>query len=418
MPNRASEAIEIRQISSCSPGTIYSKLFPRHYADPSGISHSLARPIMSVVSDWRPSDDPPIRIDDVIDTSESRPHPLYRDRSDISLCPIRDLFETCKKARRPLYVAAPMVRYSKLPFRTLVRDYGCDLVYTPMILAKEFSSHHMARNSDFSSNARDRPLVVQFAANDPVILGKACEMVLPYTDAIGINCGCPQSWACQEGIGASLMRKPELVSEMVKSAKSRCGRDLVIETKMRTHKDLRESVSWAQQMEAAGIDFLVVHGRTKNTRSSEPVDLQAIKLIKENVTVPVVANGDAFDMDEVNNIYQITGVDGVMSARGLLSNPALFAGHKRCPWSAIERLVAYGQAYDLHHSLVQHHIVEMMNSGGFWKKKDRIEFMTARSMDSIMQYLHERYILRKPGDQGYGLHDECVRKEPKEHISL
>ncbi|CCG81400.1 tRNA-dihydrouridine synthase [Taphrina deformans PYCC 5710] len=280
-----------------------------------------------------------------------------------------------------------------------------------MILAKEFSRHPNARNSDFTSNARDRPLVVQFAANDPVILGNACEMILPYTDAIGINCGCPQSWACQEGIGASLMQNPQLVSEMVKSAKNRCGRDLVIETKMRTHRDLKESVSWAQQMEKAGIDFLVIHGRTKKTRSSEPVDLAAIKLIKENVQVPVVANGDAFNMTEVNKIYETTGVDGVMSARGLLSNPALFAGYKTCPWSAIERFMVYAQTYELHQALIQHHVVEMMNSGGYWKKKDRIEFVTRRGIDDILGFLKERYVFREQGDRGYGMVDECISRE-------
>lgn len=366
---------------------------------------------------WHYLEDPPIRIDDSLKDTPPDRHPLYRDRSDPSSCPIRHLFDTCQAAKRPFYVAAPMVRYSKLPFRTLVRDYGCDLVYTPMILAKEFTSHPNARNSDFSSNSRDRPLVVQFAANDPVILGKACEMVLPYTDAIGINCGCPQSWACQEGIGASLMRDPQRVSDMVKSAKARCGRNLVIETKMRTHVDLKESVSWAQQMEMAGIDFLVVHGRTKNTRSSVPVDLEAIKLIKSSVSVPVVANGDAFSLEQVDKIYAATGADGVMSARGLLSNPALFAGHPKCPWSAIERFLSYSQAYSLHHALIQHHIVEMMNSGGFWKKKDRIEFMTRRSTEEIVKYLDENYVLRRYGEDGYGMHDTCVRKSSEQSIA-
>lgn len=368
--------------------------------------------IMSANMEWHPLHDPQIRIDDGLEHSVDSPHPLYRERSDpTAVSPVKTLFEMCRDAKRPLYVAAPMVRYSKLPFRALVRDYACDLVYTPMILAKEFSRHPNARNSDFTSNARDRPLVVQFAANDPVILGRAVEMVLPYTDAIGLNCGCPQSWACQEGIGASLMRKPELVAEMVRSTKSRCGRDLIIETKMRTHADLRESVSWAQQMEKAGIDFLVVHGRTKNTRSSEPVDLDAIKLIKQNVTVPVVANGDAFNLEEVNKIYSTTGVDGVMSARGLMSNPALFAGYKKCPWAAIERFITYAQAYELHHALVQHHVIEMMNSGGYWKKKDRIVFTSRKSTESMIEFLSERYEFRRHGEEGYALVDECIRKD-------
>ena len=98
-----------------------------------------------------------------------------------------------------------MVRYSKLPFRQLVRDYAVDLTYTPMLVAKEFIRHPHARYTEFSTNAHDRPLIVQFAAKDSITLSRAAEMVFPYVDGVDLNCGCPQTWACQEGIGAGLI---------------------------------------------------------------------------------------------------------------------------------------------------------------------------------------------------------------------
>ena len=140
---------------------------------------------------------------------------------------------------RPLCIAAPMVRYSKLPFRALVRDYAVDLTFTPMLVAKEFTRSHAARYTDFSTNAHDRPLIVQFAAKDAVTLARAAEMVYPYVDGVDLNCGCPQTWACQEGIGAGLMKNPEAVRDMVRGVKARLGNEFCVSTKIRIHADLR-----------------------------------------------------------------------------------------------------------------------------------------------------------------------------------
>src|SRR5579862_6292287 len=132
-----------------------------------------------------------------------------------------------------------MVRYSKLPFRQLCRDYAVDLTFTPMLVAKEFTGHPHARYTDFSTNELDKPLIAQFAAKDSVTLSRAAEMVYPYVDGVDLNCGCPQTWACQEGIGACLMKSPESVRDMIRGAKSHLGNDFCVSTKIRIHADLR-----------------------------------------------------------------------------------------------------------------------------------------------------------------------------------
>ncbi|XP_078737998.1 tRNA-dihydrouridine(20a/20b) synthase [NAD(P)+]-like, partial [Lampetra fluviatilis] len=121
---------------------------------------------------------------------------------------------------RMVRVSAPMVRYSKLAFRSLVRRYGCDLCFTPMILADAFARSLRARDSEFTTNAADRPLIVQFAANDPYDLAAASLAVTPYADGVDLNCGCPQRWAVSEGYGACLLDKPELVRDMVRQVRA------------------------------------------------------------------------------------------------------------------------------------------------------------------------------------------------------
>ena len=330
--------------------------------------------------------------------------------------PVLSLLESCRlgeTGNRPIYIAAPMVRYSKLAFRQVCLEYGTDVVYTPMMLAKEFVSHVNARDSDFSTNSRDRPLVVQFAANDPVVFARACETVRPYADGVGLNCGCPQKWAVKEGIGAHLMSDPEKVREMIRAARSACGVDFCLETKIRVHKDIRTTVEWARRLEHAGIDYLVVHGRTQHTRSSEPCDFDAIRTVRQSVALPVVANGDVTSVKVAQEIRDRTGVEGVMAARQLMSNPAMFGGYETCPWSAIEKMIGYACVGGLHPNLLQHHVCDMMDDGGYWSRRERKQFNAESTLMGMLDWLDERFVLRRLGEPNFGLvHTPERRKEP------
>lgn len=135
-------------------------------------------------------------------------------------------------------------------------------------------------------------------------------MAKPYTDGINLNCGCPQTWAIQEGIGCKLIQQPQLVKEMVRAAKDRCGEDFCVSIKIRIHHDLRETVDFVKTVEGSGVDYITVHGRRRSQRSSEPVNLEAIALIKSVAGVPIVANGDVFNLEDVEKIVGVTGVDG------------------------------------------------------------------------------------------------------------
>ena len=149
------------------------------------------------------------------------------------------------------------------------------------------------------------------------------------------NCGCPQRWAIGEGIGAHMMTQPELVRDMVRQTKNR-ARDIPCSIKIRIHKDLRETVEFVQRAQSAGVDFITVHGRTRWQKCTVPVDVEAIRLISESTNVPVIANGGVFSLAEADDLVQKTGVMGVMAARGLLENPALFCGYDVTPWECVQ----------------------------------------------------------------------------------
>ena len=293
-----------------------------------------------------------------------------------------------------------MVRYSKLPFRLLIRGYRVDVTYTPMILAHEFIRSPIARDSDFTTSRLERQptadgtphaLIAQFASSDPMEFARAAEMVSAWVDGVDLNCGCPQSWALKEGIGCSLMENPELVASMVHAAKSRLVPDKSVSVKLRIHKDLQRTIRWARTVEEAGVDFITVHGRTRSQRSSTPPDYDAIKNIKASVGIPVLANGDVYSYEDVKNIVTLAKVDGVMAARGILENPTLFAGYHVTPAECVRKFFRHAVRCPIPFPLVLHHVSEMTGRMPGMTKKERKRLMECRDLVGLIDYVEDKW---------------------------
>ena len=225
----------------------------------------------------------------------------------------------------------------------------------------------------------------------------------PFVNGVDLNCGCPQSWACAAFLGAALMQKRELVVCMVKAAKvalreAGYANEKTVSVKIRIHRDLRDTIDFIRAVEVAGADFITVHGRQRATRSSQPVDLNAIKLMKAHATVPIIANGDIFSLSDALATAQETGVDGVLAARGLLQNPALFKGYESCPWEAVEVFMSKVAKKPIPFRLVVHHLTEMCGSdrtgglvgggaGTLLNKEERMKLVACDSMVELVDFL-------------------------------
>ena len=253
-----------------------------------------------------------------------------------------------------LKIVAPMVRYSKLPFRLLCKKWGADLTFTPMIISDSFVNSKLARDSDFATCLVDRPVIAQFAASDPIVFAKAAQIVNGVVQGVDLNCGCPQKWAMKEGLGAALSAKPGLVQEMVSEAKKLVP-DLPVSIKIRLHKDRRVTHELLRRAERAGIQWITVHGRTAEGQK-DPVDVEAIKLLKDMAHVPVIYNGDVNTWREMEQVHEATKVDGIMCARGALANPAMFSGHDTIPQQCITDYVTYASLYGGHFAVHTHHL--------------------------------------------------------------
>ncbi|KAK9235130.1 hypothetical protein V1525DRAFT_410936 [Lipomyces kononenkoae] len=315
---------------------------------------------------------------------------------------ILSLFAMARSENRPLYIAAPMVRYSRLPFRLLVqRHFAVDVAYTPMMIAREFKNSKHARIADFSTCELDGPVIAQFGAPNSEELVQATEFVKDYVAGIGLNCGCPIKEQNQEGIGAVLMQRIEVVESMLRGVREKFGRTVVVDIKIRIHADLDRTVDFAKRVAAAGADIITVHARLPKQRNSVQPNLEAVRRVREAVPkdVYVVANGDCFLQVDTIKIVEATGVDGVMAARGLLQNPALFAGYERTPWKAIELLWAYAMEYGSPFKSIQYLIVEMTH--GLLTKQERADLRLVKNYRQMEEWLDERFILKRRGEVGF-----------------
>ncbi|XP_050444266.1 tRNA-dihydrouridine(20a/20b) synthase [NAD(P)+]-like [Adelges cooleyi] len=300
--------------------------------------------------------------------------------------PILELFDDPE--RKFINVCAPMVRYSRLQYRKLVRMYECDLCFTPMIMADSYIKSPKARAHEFQTDDGDSPLIVQFGANNSSDFVDASEMIISQCDGVDLNCGCPQKWALQEGYGANLLKNPEIIKDCVGQLRNRIPMNKTISVKLRLLNDNRKSVDLCRQIEAAGVSFITVHGRTPQQKN-DPVNLDCIKLINESTDVPVIFNGDVKNMSSAVAMHEYTGCKGIMSARGILHNPGLFAGYEITPVSAIQNWL------NIHHTnflWFHHHLVFMCEH--LLCKKTRNHFNSLRNAEDVVSFLEEQFDIK------------------------
>lgn len=155
-----------------------------------------------------------------------------------------------------------MVDQSELPYRMLTRKYGAHICYTPMFHSRLFSESASYRQNMFKPCAADRPLVVQFCANNPDTLLKAAKYVEEHCDAVDINLGCPQGIARKGNYGSFLLEKTDLITSMIRTLKANLK--VPVTCKIRCLPTEAQTLNLAKEIEKAGASLLTVHGRTRD----------------------------------------------------------------------------------------------------------------------------------------------------------
>ncbi|KAK2600258.1 tRNA dihydrouridine synthase [Conoideocrella luteorostrata] len=246
----------------------------------------------------------------------------------------------------PKYVVAPMVDQSEFAWRMLTRSFLTEeekkkmLAYTPMFHARLFSQESKYRKAHFQaltldSNepwldgnpAIDRPLFVQFCANDPEALLSAAQQVAPYCDAVDLNLGCPQGIARKGHYGAFLQEDQDLVFRLINTLHKELS--IPVTAKIRILETREETLAYAQNVLRAGASILTIHGRRRDQKGhlTGMADWKMLRFLRDSLPPETVlfANGNILQGSNMDECLAATGADGIMSAEGNLSDPALFA---------------------------------------------------------------------------------------------
>jgi tRNA-dihydrouridine synthase 1 len=246
----------------------------------------------------------------------------------------------------------------------MTRSHGVTLAYTPMLHSKNFTDSAKFRGQHFTTCPEDRPVFAQFCANDPQLLLSAARHVQDHVDAIDINFGCPQGIAKKGHYGSFLLEEPDLVCSLVRILHENLN--IPVTAKIRLLPKLEDTIALAKRIQEAGASVLTVHGRTKEMKKQlvGVADWSAIKAIREAVTIPVISNGNIRCLADVEECLQFTGCAGVMSAEGLLANPALFTGKTHRPIDMAMELMRYLESYPVHPGITKGHLFWILNPTG------------------------------------------------------
>lgn len=262
----------------------------------------------------------------------------------------------------PKHIVAPMVDQSEFAWRLLTRSFlppdlrTSILAYSPMLHAKLFAEGPKYRASHFEplkpplslaqggdveqaktfteedayldgNPKMDRPLFVQFCANDPTHFLEAAKIVQPYCDAVDLNLGCPQGIARRGNYGSFLQEDWGTISKLIRTLHEKL--DIPVTAKMRVLDSKEKTLEYAKMILDAGASIITVHGRQRDQKGHKTglADWSVIRFLREQLPPDTVifANGNILQHGDIQDCLDATQADGVMSAEGNLYDPSIFA---------------------------------------------------------------------------------------------
>lgn len=223
-------------------------------------------------------------------------------------------------------VLAPMAGIGNASFRKIVKEMGCGLIFAEMVSDKAIFYNNKKTLDMLYMEESERPIVQQIFGSDRESFVAAAKYIYEVMkpDIIDINMGCPvPKVAVRAQAGAALLKNPEKIREIVKAVVESVPIPVTVKIRSGWDSDHINAVEVAKICEAAGAAAITVHARTRSQGYTGKADWNIIRIVKENVSIPVIGNGDVTSPLLAKKMLDETGCNAVMIGRGVLGNPWL-----------------------------------------------------------------------------------------------
>ena len=226
---------------------------------------------------------------------------------------------------KPLLILAPLAGYTDLPFRSVVKKFGADLTISEMISSNALVYKSTKTLKMIEKAPIEDPYFVQISGNKPELVRDAVQILndVEGIDGIDLNCGCPAPKVFNHGSGSNLLGDLDKLAQILSTVK-KYSKKTYTSAKIRIGVNEKIPLQIAKVVEGCGADFITVHGRTRAGAFKSPVDYEAIKLIKEHISIPVIANGNITDYQKYKEVLSFTKANGAMIGRGAIGKPWVF----------------------------------------------------------------------------------------------
>lgn len=218
---------------------------------------------------------------------------------------------------------APMAGITDYVLRSMIRHYSKNCLITTEMISSEFLAQNRNQTDILMLDNSHHPIAYQICGHKPFMMKDAAIKLSEIADIIDINMGCPVRKVVCGHDGSALMREPELAYDIVQAVKE--GTPLPVSVKFRLGytADEMNYVEFGQKMQEAGAEFITIHARTRSQMYSGKADWAKIKDLKNNVDIPVFANGDVNSVESAIECIEQSKADGVAIGRGVLGDPTL-----------------------------------------------------------------------------------------------
>lgn len=221
-------------------------------------------------------------------------------------------------------ILAPMAGITNLPFRMICKKFGPGMVCTEMASSKAMFHNDQKTKRLLNTEGEKRPISFQIFGSDEETLGYAAKYVSQFADIVDINMGCPAPKVVKNGDGSKLLLDLEKAKRIMEAVVENSRVPVTLKIRKGWDKEHVVAVEVAKIAEEVGISAITVHGRTRSEFYTGKADWEIIKKVKESVNIPVIGNGDVIDEESAYQMFQETGVDGIMIGRGSFGNPWIF----------------------------------------------------------------------------------------------